>query len=467
MKNVFDLCIVGAGMAGATIASYLGKKGKKIALIDRDFDYKDRIVAELLQPGAVTMLKKMNLGHCLEGIDAQAIFGYGLINKDEMFNISYHDDTTQNHSKENGVGLNSGLFLQNLRKEALQYHNVTAFTGEVTQLNQNEYDEITGVTFWDNETENNYSIQADLTIVSDGFYSKFREKLSQPNKIITSHFIGLVLKDLVLPYPNHGHVLLSGKTPSVCYPIGKNEVRILVDYPSQTPPRRGKQINDYLSQNVLPYLPQQMQKSFQNAINEGKSKVMANHYMPANPILKNGAVLLGDALNMRHPLTGGGLTAVFADIYLLSTHLLALDNLKNQEKVKEKIKLYYKERQHANASVNILANALYEVMSNDLLKTAVFKYIKKGGQNAQMPLQLLAGLERDHKVLIRYFFAVASFGSTQLLSENVTNVGKASKILIDAVNIIRPLAKNELQLSHLLEKPPLKKYIEEVGMEII
>ena len=31
MKNKFDIIIVGAGMAGATIAAYLGKQGKKIA----------------------------------------------------------------------------------------------------------------------------------------------------------------------------------------------------------------------------------------------------------------------------------------------------------------------------------------------------------------------------------------------------------------------------------------------------
>jgi len=33
-NDLFDICIVGAGMAGATIAAYLAPRGIKIALID-------------------------------------------------------------------------------------------------------------------------------------------------------------------------------------------------------------------------------------------------------------------------------------------------------------------------------------------------------------------------------------------------------------------------------------------------
>lgn len=456
-QNKFDICIVGAGMAGATIAAYLGKKGKSIALIDKDFEYKDRIVAELLQPGAVKMLDTMGLKHTLEGFDAQEVYGYGLIKGEEMFNISYNED---GENDKIGIGVNSGHFLQNLRQESMQYANVQRFTGEVKSLIETTEGTISGVHYFDNETEMSYEIKAHLTIVSDGFYSTFREKLSNPIKNITSHFIGIVLKNCVLPFPNHGHVLLTSDTPSVCYPISSTEVRILVDFPSSTPPRRGPEIYNYLKDNILPYLPLKMKASFEAAMEEGKFKIMANHYMPAKPIVKEGAVLLGDALNMRHPLTGGGLTAVFADIYLLSTHLLSLANFENQALLKEKTALYYKERHLANANVNILANALYGVMSNPLLKEAVYEYLKKGGKQSQMPLRLLAGIERDHKTLIKYFFSVAAFGSTQVLTDDVTQVGKASKILIDAFNIIRPLIKNEWTMTSLFEEQPLKKYMQ-------
>jgi squalene monooxygenase len=150
---------------------------------------------------------------------------------------------------------------------------------------------------------------------------------------------------------------------------------------------------------------------------------------------------------MRHPLTGGGLTAVFSDIQILSTHLLAMPDFNNTDLIHEKIESYYRDRQNANANLNILANALYGVMSNDLLKTAVFKYLQCGGANAQESIAILAGLNRNHYSLIKQFFLLAVFGAYDLVRENIANIPKATKILSDALTIIRPLAKNELSLA--------------------
>ena len=89
MKSEFDICIIGAGMAGATIAAYLAPKGIKVALIDHCFKEKKRIVGELLQPGAVLSLEQMALGHLLEGFDAQPVDGYSLLQGDKKITIPY------------------------------------------------------------------------------------------------------------------------------------------------------------------------------------------------------------------------------------------------------------------------------------------------------------------------------------------------------------------------------------------
>jgi squalene monooxygenase len=193
-----------------------------------------------------------------------------------------------------------------------------------------------------------------------------------------------------------------------------------------------------------------MLASYQYAIEEGGFKVMPNHYMAAKPIFRKGAVMLGDALNMRHPLTGGGLTAVFSDIQILSGHLLAMPDFKNTDLIHQKIEAYYRDRQHANANLNVLANALYGVMSNELLKTAVFKYLQCGGVNAQESIAILAGLNRNHYSLIKQFFCLAMFGAYDLVRESLTNIPKATKILLDALIIIKPLAKNELSVAEVV-----------------
>jgi squalene monooxygenase len=193
-----------------------------------------------------------------------------------------------------------------------------------------------------------------------------------------------------------------------------------------------------------------MLTSYLQAMEEDGFKVMPNHYMAAKPKIRKGAVMLGDALNMRHPLTGGGLTAVFSDIQILSGHLLAMPNFTNTDLIYQKIEAYYRDRQHANANLNILANALYGVMSNDLLKTAVFKYLQQGGENAQESIAILAGLNRNHRSLIKQFFYVAIFGAYNLIRESILNTPQATKILSDAFAIIKPLAKNELSFAGLV-----------------
>jgi len=439
MKSEFDICIIGAGMAGATIAAYLAPKGIKIALIDHCYKEKKRIVGELLQPGAVLSLEQMGLRQLLDGFDAQPVDGYALLQGDEKTTIPYPQHYT-------GMGLHNGRFLQKIRSSALQNESVTQIHGKALQLLENESHEIIGVSYRESITSEIKSIHAPLTITSDGFFSNFREDLSNNEKTVTSYFIGLILKDCEMPFPKHGHVFLSGPTPFICYPISSHEVRLLIDFPGEQLPRK-QFLQAHLDANVTPYIPECMLNSYEQAMQAGGFKVMPNHYMAAKPIIRKGAVMLGDALNMRHPLTGGGLTAVFSDIQILSAHLLAMPDFSSIDLIHEKIEAYYRDRQHANANLNILANALYGVMSNDLLKTAVFKYLQCGGANAQESIAILAGLNRNHYSLIKQFFCLAVFGAYDLVRENMANLPKATKILSDALTIIKPLAKNELSLA--------------------
>ncbi|MGZ8200555.1 MAG: FAD-dependent oxidoreductase [Methylosarcina sp.] len=436
MKSEFDICIIGAGMAGATIAAHLAPKGIKIALIDQCFKEKKRIVGELLQPGAVQSLEQMGLGHCLDGFDAQPVEGYSLLQGDEKIAIPYPDSFK-------GMGLHNGRFLQRIRASALQNESVEQINGKAFQLLENEQGEIIGVSYRESLTSEIKTIRAPLTITSDGFFSNFREYLSNNEKTVTSYFIGLILKDCKMPVPKHGHVFLSGPTPFICYPISSFEVRLLIDFPGGQLPRK-LTLQAHLDANVTPYIPEGMRGSYEQALQEEGFKVMPNHYMAAKPIIRKGAVMLGDALNMRHPLTGGGLTAVFSDIQILSAHLLAMPDFNNTDLIHEKIEAYYRDRRYANANLNILANALYGVMSNDLLKSAVFKYLQRGGANAQESIAILAGLNRNHFSLIKQFFSVALFGAYDVMRENSANIPQAIKILSDAFTIIKPLAKNEL-----------------------
>ncbi len=447
-NDLFDICIVGAGMAGATIAAYLAPKGIKIALIDRDYNEKRRIVGELLQPGAVETLKKMGLEHLLEGFDAQPIYGYALFNNDQKFSISYNADNSTDY---HGVGLHNGRFLQTIRKDVLKNETITQIHGTVSELIEDQKNVVTGVKYREKHTREFKTVHAKLTITSDGFFSHLRKDLSNSKKTVTSFFIGLILRDCALPFSGHGHVFLSAPTPFICYPISSTETRLLIDFPGDKAPKKDE-IQEHILNKVAPFLPEEFKESFANAMTENDFKIMPNHYMPAKPVLKEGAVLLGDALNMRHPLTGGGLTAVFNDVYLLSTHLLSMPGFDNPKLLHEKLELYYQDRYHANTNVNIMANALYGVMSHDLLKQGVFEYLRKGGSKAGGPITLLAGLNRNPTLLMKHFFSVALLCIGNLSGKGKMSLSNVFRIIKDAFCIIKPLAANELRLSSFYKK---------------
>jgi squalene monooxygenase len=120
--------------------------------------------------------------------------------------------------------------------------------------------------------------------------------------------------------------------------------------------------------------------------------------------------------------------------------------------IHEKVNLYYNDRYHANTNVNIMANALYGVMSNDLLKQSVFEYLRKGGDNSGGPISLLAGLNRNPTILIKHFFSVALLCLRNLFKAHKMSLTNAFYVIKDAFCIIVPLAINELRPSSFLKK---------------
>lgn len=439
-NSTFDVAIVGAGIAGSALAAYLQNSRLSILLVEKDWREQERIVGELLQPGGVEQLKAMGLENCLEGFDAQEVTGYAVFKNGEHFTVSYPASDSGKLFK--GRGFHNGKFLQRLRNAALQNSNVTKLEGEVKSL-ITDNEEVKGIRVKTKSGEEQ-CFGAKLTVVSDGIFSCFRNELCETKKEITGYFLGLILKDCKLPFPHHGHVFAGGKTPFLAYPISSSETRMLIDFPGSEAPRKSNELNQYLLSQVLPQLPQTMHSSFNEAIAAGRFKTMPNHYLPAKPKPMKGAVILGDALNMRHPLTGGGMTVALTDVKLLGTQLLALSSF-SAEKVNNAVKNFYATRTSSDATINILANALYKVFSHETLSDACFNYLKQGGKQAAQPVELLSAISRNRKLLLKHFFAVAAQGAGKkvIKKPSVSNLKASIGMIGDAVKIVSPLLQNE------------------------
>lgn len=436
-EEKFDVCIIGAGVVGAAMAVFLGRSGKKVAVVEKNMAEQDRIIGELLQPGGVDQLKNLGLSEFIDNIDAQPVNGYALFLEGKDFKISYPKDKT-------GYGFRNGKFVQEMRNAMYQIPNVQVFEGSANDFIYN-HDEISGIRFTEKGSESERSINAHLTIVCDGAFSTFRESLNRGNKSVSGYFLGLVLKNCKLTYPGHGHVIIAKPSPVLCYPIGSHETRVLIDFRSQQPPKKSEELIQHLNHVIGPQMPESIQPSFYEAVNEGKFKVMPNHLLAASPQLKTGAVLIGDSLNMRHPLTGGGMTVALTDISNLGNRLIGINDFSNHDLLNQSVSEFYKTRHAQNATINILADALYGVMSNEDLKHACYDYLQRGGHFADEPISILSAVSRDFNLLIRHFFSVAFYGSGNIIKKQPTPAGmrRSYRMIKSAAKIVTPLVLNE------------------------
>ncbi|GAU31146.1 hypothetical protein TSUD_315700 [Trifolium subterraneum] len=397
-----DIIIVGAGVAGSALAYTLGKDGRRVLVIERDLNEPDRIVGELLQPGGYLKLIELGLEDCVEKIDAQQVFG-----------VRLEQGTVTSLLEEQGI------------IKGVQYK-----TKDAQEL----------------------SACAPLTIVCDGCFSNLRRSLCNPKVEVPSCFVGLVLENCELPCANHGHVILGDPSPVLFYPISSTEVRCLVDVPGQKVPSISNgEMAMYLKTVVAPQVPPEIHDAFIAAVDKGNIRTMPNRSMPAAPYPTPGALLMGDAFNMRHPLTGGGMTVALSDIVVLRNLLKPLRDLNDAPSLCKYLESFYTLRKPVASTINTLAGALYKVFCSSPdparkeMRQACFDYLSLGGLFSEGPVSLLSGLNPRPLSLVLHFFAVAIYGVGRLLLPfpSPKRIWIGVRLIASASGIILPIIKAE------------------------
>lgn len=427
-----DAVIVGAGVFGCAMAYALAQQGRSVILLERWMHEPDRIVGELLQPGGCAALRKLGLGHCLEGIDAVPCYGYHILFHGEEVNFPYpatNDDGEvvlasekkpgEEYKKPEGRGFHHGRFIMQLRRSCLAHPNISVFETDVTATVTGEYGpEVLGVESKTTDPATGEK-KADcffgkLTIIADGYASKFRKQYLGVTPQVKSRFYALELIDCPMQPSGYGHVNIGKASPVLLYGIGSRETRTLIDVPLEHPdaaPEKGG-VRGYIRNVVLPTLPKEVVPSFEAALADGKiPKSMPNSWLPPSRQVDNpGILVLGDAMNMRHPLTGGGMTVAFNDVVVLSGLLEDVADLGDVAAVQAVMKRFHWQRKSLSSIINVLAMALYSLFAADTpqlraLRIGCFTYFQRGV--TEEPTGLLGGLIHRPWVLFRHFFTVA------------------------------------------------------------
>lgn len=478
-KITYDAIVIGAGVIGPCVATGLARKGKKVLIVEREWTQPDRIVGELMQPGGVRALRSLGMVQSINNIDAQPVTGYTVIFNGEKVDIPYpyksdvaplvkidglvHDGNDQviddeyikrkdfeDDERERGVAFVHGRFLNNLREIVKKEPNVTCLQGDCIEILKSGNNEVIGAKV-DVPNRGVVDFKAHITFICDGIFSHFRKEL-HPEHVptVNSSFVGMALYDTKLPTDHHGHVILGDNhMPIIVYQISPNETRILCAYNSA---KVTKDIKSWMLKDVKPYLPKEISKAFDSALETGKFRVMPNSYLPARQNDVIGLCVVGDALNMRHPLTGGGMTVGLNDVVLLLRKIGDLDFSDRATVLDELLDFHYDKKSY-NTVINVLSVALYSLFAADsdnlrALQKGCFKYFQRGGDCINIPIQFLSGLLPSPFQLTKVFFAVAIY-SIYLRIEERGFLGfpmaliEGFMILLTAIKVFTPFFLGE------------------------
>uniref|UniRef100_A0A665UCR9 Squalene monooxygenase n=1 Tax=Echeneis naucrates TaxID=173247 RepID=A0A665UCR9_ECHNA len=445
-----DVVIVGAGVLGSAMAAVLARDGRRVLVVERDLREPDRIVGELLQPGGYRALHDLGLEGSVEGLDAHLVNGYVIHDMESRteVEIPYPQEETSIHC---GRAFHHGRFIMGLRRAALAEPNVTFVEGTVHSL-QEEEGCVTGIQYKDKQTGDIKEIHAALTVVADGCFSKFRKSLVSGKAQISSHFVGFLMKDCPQFKAHHAELVLANPSPVLIYQISSSHTRVLVDIRGGMP----RNLTEYMAEKIHPQLPEHLKEPFMVALQNDRLRTMPASFLPPSPVNKPGVLLLGDAYNMRHPLTGGGMSVALNDVCIWRSLLQNIPDLYDDAAMLQAKKKFHWERKSSHSFVvNVLAQALYELFAatdNSLheLRRACFQYFKLGGECIAGPIGLLSVLTPKPMTLIGHFFAVALYAiyfnlKSESWSSKHRALFKSGAILYRACTIMFPLIYSELK----------------------
>ncbi|XP_018414963.1 PREDICTED: squalene monooxygenase [Nanorana parkeri] len=446
-----EVIIVGSGVLGSALATVLSRDGRRVAVIERDLKEPDRIVGELLQPGGYQALKDLGLGDAVEGVDAHVVHGYVVHDIESKAEVEIPYPMNEKNQPQCGRAFHHGRFIMGLRKMAMAEPNTHYIEGTVLQLIE-EDNAIHGVQYRDKETGDVKEIRAPLTVVADGLFSKFRKDLISGQVKVSSHFVGCILKNSPQFKPHHAELVLANPSPVLIYQISSTETRVLVDIRGEMP----KNLKEYMMENILPQMPDHLKDPFLHAVENDRLRTMPASFLPPSPVNKQGVLLLGDAYNMRHPLTGGGMTVVLNDVKIWRDLLQDLPDLNEHSQILQAKKRFHWSRKKSHSFVvNVLAQALYELFAATddslyQLRRACFNYFKLGGECVAGPVGLLSVLSPKPMLLIGHFFAVAFYAvyfcfKTEPWLTKPRALVRSTAVLYRACSVIFPLIYSELK----------------------
>ncbi len=242
------------------------------------------------------------------------------------------------------------------------------------------------------------------------------------------------MTDANLPRHGYAYGVLGAAPPILMYQISARHTRILIDIPDTTHRRLGTNhaVRTYIRDSILPIVPSTVRHSLDKAIEEARLRTMPNAWLPSTRNSTPGLLILGDSANIRHPVTGAGMTVALKDVVLLAELLSPeqIPYLNDTGAVLNALRSFHWRRKAHSATLNILAQALYWLFVSQglsriplpsplhnadsepdpavvIMQRGFISYVQQGEKYFAEPAWLMGGVIDAPFLLFYHFFRVA------------------------------------------------------------
>lgn len=457
----YEIIVVGAGISGPAVATGFARQGRRVLLVERDWNESNGIAGDVLQPGGVRALKSLGMGQAinhidgspykdvefrcgtervkvpmplkkdlppLETLDSCVYKGNDKVLDDENFDAKDFEESEH----EKGIMFKHGRLVMNLRKIAKTESNVTTLQGLVTKLVMDGA-EVRGVVV---KTSDGKLIQydADLTIVCDGKYSRLRKALPGHQDFEPQAILKVFrLLDVHLIEKETCHILFNEKmSPVIIYPSKPTEITCICCLKPREIPDN---LDEYFRSEVANNIPVELQKAFRVALVDG-SKTLTEKKWRSQRITTPGVQILGDALNKRDTLGGLGMTMAFCEVVLILKCLEGIPSFSDRTAVKSGIERFLVKRKKRSLPINLTSSILGEFLGNlpPGLKVGYqgfFCYMKSSKQNLANVGYVLSGMSS-------YFDALSLFSNIIIASIRV--IFTSNGLLLWPLSVVQAIA---------------------------
>ncbi|KAJ7946832.1 squalene monooxygenase-like [Quillaja saponaria] len=305
-----------------------------------------------------------------------------------------------------------------------------------------------------------------LTIVCDGCFSNLRRLPCKPKLRSPSHLAGWIVKNHHLPVANHGYIVLTDSSPVLTdsspvslYPISSTEIHCFVAIAgTELPSTSNGELSHYLRTVVAPQIPHELYSVFTSEIDKRSIRTMPSYSMPALPYPTPGALLLGDALNMRLPHGAGGMTVALSDVVIPRDLLSRWHNLNDASSLCTYLQAFYSLRKPMAVTINTLASVVDKIFCTPPTQATkevrevcfVFFNLKLPFLSTVEPaMALLSGLNPSTMSLVLHILLFAIYGAASVLLP----FPSFRRLWIGVILIWRPLDNRMAQDVSALSRP--------------